>query len=276
MQDSVALVKYENNIEKTLEKGIKLINGFKNLKSPVIIKPNICTQVDKTGFSVNDVEIVENLVKILLKENQSLSINIVESDSMSKFADEAFDKFGYKKLETKMQKSGFDVSLINLSHSPTVETEFEGNYFNKPSLPDILVNTKFFISLAVAKTHYLTFITGSIKNLFGLLPRKDQSFYHPNIDDVIVDLNRFIQPNLCVVDARVGIEGWNGPKSRSINRFIIGTKPVSTDAVMAKIMGFDPENIQHLVEASKYNLGSLNPNVVGEKIETSRVQFNPP
>ncbi|MCG3227080.1 MAG: DUF362 domain-containing protein [Candidatus Heimdallarchaeota archaeon] len=276
MLDSVALVKYENNIEKTLEKGIRLINGFKSLRSPVIIKPNICTLEDKTGFSVNDVQIVENLVKIILKENQNLSIKIVESDSMSKFADEAFDKFGYRNLETKMQKSDFDVSLINLSHSPTVETEFEGNYFKKPKLPDILVNTKFFISLAVAKTHNLTFITGSIKNLFGLLPRKDQSFYHPNIDDVIVDLNRFIQPNLCIVDARVGLEGWNGPKSRSINRFIIGTNPVSTDAIMAKIMGFDPGNIQHLVEASKYNLGSLNPNVVGKKIETSRVQFNPP
>ncbi|MHA2309388.1 MAG: DUF362 domain-containing protein, partial [Candidatus Heimdallarchaeaceae archaeon] len=272
----VALVKYDNNIEKTLEKGIGLINGFRSLKSPVIIKPNICTQIDKTGFAVNDVQVVEDLINVILKENQNLSIKIVESDSMSKFADEAFDKFGYRNLEAKMQKSGFDVSLINLSHSPTVETEFEGNYFKKPMLPDILVNTKFFISLAVAKTHNLTFITGATKNLFGLLPRKDQSFYHPNIDDVIVDLNRFIQPNLCIVDARVGLEGWNGPKSRSLNRFIIGTSPVSTDAVMAKIMGFNPGNIQHLVEAAKYNLGSLNPNVVGEKIETSRVQFNPP
>ncbi|MHA1954782.1 MAG: DUF362 domain-containing protein [Candidatus Heimdallarchaeaceae archaeon] len=276
MLDSVALVKYDNNIEKTLEKGIGLINGFRSLKSPVIIKPNICTQIDKTGFAVNDVQVVEDLINVILKENQNLSIKIVESDSMSKFADEAFDKFGYRNLEAKMQKSGFDVSLINLSHSPTVETEFEGNYFKKPMLPDILVNTKFFISLAVAKTHNLTFITGATKNLFGLLPRKDQSFYHPNIDDVIVDLNRFIQPNLCIVDARVGLEGWNGPKSRSLNRFIIGTSPVSTDAVMAKIMGFNPGNIQHLVEAAKYNLGSLNPNVVGEKIETSRVQFNPP
>jgi len=35
-----------------------------------------------------------------------------------------------------------------------------------------------------------------------------------------------------------------------------------------------PEKIHHVVEATKYNLGSLNPNVIGEKIETSRVQFN--
>ncbi|MFX0171204.1 MAG: hypothetical protein ACFE9L_04735 [Candidatus Hodarchaeota archaeon] len=90
MLDTVALVKYENNIRKTLETGIGLINGFKNLRSSVLIKPNICTQVDKTGFAVNDVQVVEALINLILKENQDLSVKIVESDSMSKFADEVF------------------------------------------------------------------------------------------------------------------------------------------------------------------------------------------
>ncbi|MFX0211659.1 MAG: DUF362 domain-containing protein [Candidatus Hodarchaeota archaeon] len=276
MLDSVALVKYENNIRKTLEKGIGLIDGFKNLKSPVLIKPNICTQIDKTGFAVNDVRVVEALIKLILKENQDLSIKIVESDSISKFADEAFLKFGYKNLEENMQISGYDISLINLSHSPTIEINFKGSYFENPKLPEILVGSKFLISLGVAKTHFLTFLTGTLKNLFGLLPRKDQTFYHPHINEVIVDINRLIRPNLCIVDARVGLEGWAGPKSRRLDRFIIGKKPVSTDATMARIMGFEPERIHHLVEAEKYDLGSLTPNVVGEKIEASMVKFNPP
>ncbi|MFX0205133.1 MAG: DUF362 domain-containing protein [Candidatus Hodarchaeota archaeon] len=276
MLDSVALVKYENNIRKTLETGIGLIDGFKNLQSPVLIKPNICTQIDKTGFAVNDVQVVETLIKLILKENQDLSIKIVESDSISKFADEAYIKFGYKSLEEKMQMSDSDVSLINLTHSPTIEINFKGNYFKNPKLPEILLGSKFLISLAVAKTHFLTFLTGTLKNLFGLLPRKDQTFYHPHINDVIVDINRIIQPNLCIVDARVGLEGWAGPKSRRLDRFIIGRKPVSTDATMARIMGFNPEKVLHLVEAEKYELGSLNPTVIGEKIEASTVKFNPP
>ncbi|UCE14403.1 MAG: DUF362 domain-containing protein [Candidatus Heimdallarchaeota archaeon] len=274
--DSVALVKYENNIRKTLETGIGLIDGFKTLKSPVLIKPNICTQVDKTGYAVNDVQVVEALIKMILEENQDLSIKIVESDSISKFADEAYIKFGYRSLEEKMQISGYDVSLINLTHSPTTEINFEGSYFKNPKLPEILLGSKFLISLAVAKTHFLTFLTGTLKNLFGLLPRKDQTFYHPHINDVIVDLNRLIRSDLCIVDARVGLEGWAGPKSRRLDRFIIGKKPVSTDATMARIMGFEPERIQHLIEAGKCDLGSLNPNVVGESIEASIVKFNPP
>jgi uncharacterized protein (DUF362 family) len=49
-------------------------------------------------------------------------------------------------------------------------------------------------------------LTGVIKNLFGLLPRKRKIFYHPednstDFNNVIVDLARFLTPNLCIVDA---------------------------------------------------------------------------
>ncbi|NIW13826.1 MAG: DUF362 domain-containing protein, partial [Candidatus Thorarchaeota archaeon] len=120
------------------------------------------------------------------------SIKIVESDSESKFADEAFQIFGYRRLEEKFRNLGFDVSLVNLSRSPTVSAKLDGLYFKNPELPNVITGVKYFVSVAVAKTHYLTFVTGTMKNLFGLLPRKDQSFYHTNINEVIVDLNRLV------------------------------------------------------------------------------------
>jgi len=110
--DSVALVKYEGDAGKALEEGIELLGGFEVLKSPLIIKPNICADVVKTGFAVTDVKVVEALINLVLKEDRNLSIKIVESDSESKFADEAFEKFGYKNIEEKMRKSGFNVSLV--------------------------------------------------------------------------------------------------------------------------------------------------------------------
>jgi len=274
--DSVALVKYEGDVEKVFEDGIELLGGFGVLKSPFIIKPNICAGVDKTGFAVTDVKVVEALANLVLKEDGNLSIKIVESDSESKFADEAFEKFGFKNLEEKMRDSGFDVSLVNLSRAPTVPVKLDGLYFENPELPSVITGPRYFVSIAVAKTHDLTFVTGTLKNLFGLLPRKDQSFYHANINEVIVDLNRLVRPNLCIVDARVGLEGWAGPKTRHLNTFIFGRKPVSVDATMARIMGFKPEKIRHLVEAEKYGLGSLNPKVLGKSLKSITVKFKPP
>lgn len=276
MVDSVALVKYEGDVEKVLGEGIELVGGFRVLKSPFIIKPNICAGEDKTGFANTNVKIVKALIKLVLEENKNLSIKIVESDSGSKFADEAFEKFGYNNLQEEMRSLGFDVSLVNLSRSPTAPIKLDGLYFKNPEFPTIFAKPCFFVSLAVAKTHRLAFITGTLKNLFGLLPRKDQFVYHPYLNEVIVDLNRIVRPDLCIVDARVGLEGWEGPRTRHLNAFIIGRNTVSVDSTMARVMGFNPEKIRQLLEAEKFDLGTLNPKVLGVSVESIKVQFNPP
>jgi hypothetical protein len=45
---------------------------------------------------------------------------------------------------------------------------------------------------------------------------------------------------------------------------------------MARVMGFDPERIRHIVEAERHGLGSLDPEVVGDDPEDSLVEFKTP
>jgi len=172
MKDPVALLKFRTNPEKTLEMAIELIDSFRTLRSPVLIKPNICTGVDKTGFANTKLEIIESLMR--------------------------------------------------------------------------------------------------------LLPQKKKIVYHPHINELIVDLNRIVTPDLCIIDARVGLEGWGGPKKRQMNALIVGAKPVSVDATLAQMMGFPPDRIRHLVEAEKYDLGSLHPIILGENPALVSVKFNLP
>lgn len=273
---SVALVKCEEDIRKSLEDGLELIGGFGNLQSQVLIKPNICTISDDTGYSVTRIDIVESVIEILFDLDRQLSIKIVESDSQSKFAMEAFEKFGYQTLADKIVDEGYDVSLVDLSAPPLVSIHYDGAYSNTLELSQILYEPKYYISIAVSKTHPQTFVTGSLKNQFGLLPRKDQGHYHSRIDDVIVDLNRFTRPDLCIVDARVGVEGWNGPKTRKLDALIVGHQPVSVDATMARVMGFNPEQVSHLMKSSNYDLGTINPTVLGESIDSVKVRFKAP
>jgi uncharacterized protein (DUF362 family) len=273
--DIVALVKYKQDITAALQEGLKLLGGFGNLVSPVLIKPNICTISDNTGYAVTRIDLVKNLVKLLYEENEKLTIRIIESDSQSKYAEEAYEKFGYKKLEEDMQRAGFDLELVDLSQAELKLVEYDGLYFENPELPDVLTEASYFISLAVPKTHNLSNITGAMKNQFGVLPRKDQGFYHSSLEEIIVDLNQIIQPDLSIIDARVGIQGWNGTKTRPLNAFIFGRSPLAVDATMARIMGFNPEKIPHLVKSNKHGLGTLNPEVRGEKIEDTQLKFKP-
>ena len=274
--DSVALVKYKQDVQRTLEEGLNLLSGFGNLKSPVLMKPNLCTIKDGTGYSVTNIEVVKTIVDLLFEQDSKLSIKIIESDSQSKNAQECFDKFGYTEFCERKQDSGFDVSTVDLSHIPLVKISFEGEYFKNPELPDILTKPHYFISVAVAKTHGLSYITGVLKNLFGVLPRKDMSVYHKQIHEIITDLARILRPELNIVDARVGVEDWNGPKKHRIGSFILGRQPVSVDATMTRIFELEPLDVGHLVKSSKHNLGVLDPLVIGESIEDVSVKFSPP
>lgn len=273
--NSVALVQYKDDVKQTLQDGLSLVGGFGELASPVLIKPNICTINDGTGYSVTRIETVRALTELLLEANQKLSIKIIESDSQSKFAEESFQKFGYTKLCEDMKAAGFDVSTVDLSKARLISLSFLGDYFENPELPEILFSAGYFVSVAIPKTHYLSFVTGVLKNLFGVLPRKDQAFYHSKIDEVIVDLARIIRPQLNIVDARVGVEGWNGPKTRKLDAFIMGHGAVSVDSTMVRIMGFEPEQVPHIMKTYDYDLGTITPEILGETIESISVNFDP-
>lgn len=274
--DPVALVKYKEGLQNTLSRGLNLIGGFGELKSPVLIKPNICTNKDGTGHSVTDPELVKTIISMILGTRKDLSVRIIESNSQSKNAQESFDFFGYTEYCIKQQQEGYDIDTVDLSNIPLAKVQFKGEYFNDPELPIILTEPHYFISVATAKTHYLSYITGVLKNLFGVLPRKDMSVYHSKIHAVIADITRILRPELNIVDARVGVEDWNGPTTHQIGAFIIGRDPVSVDSVMTKVFQLNPNNVPHLKRLEPYDLGTMNAEVIGIPVEEVSAKFSTP
>ncbi len=287
MVDTVALVRHRGDLSaasrvKTLGQAVALIGGFEGLQSPFVVKPNLCTHPswDITRFATTNARMVEALVQLALAEERHLSVKIVESDSNDKFAnEETFTKYGYRDLEERLRRSGFDVSLVSLSQPPLVTFKYNGLYFDQLELHELLTQSKYFASVAVAKSHPTTYITGTIKNMFGLLPKKRKGEYphgSTKFSDLILDLTKYANPDLCVIDAIVGLEGVVTGRPRRLNAIIVGKKPVCADATMARLIGFAPERIRHLVEGEKLGLGTINPEILGETLESMRVEFKPP
>jgi uncharacterized protein (DUF362 family) len=275
MMDTVALVKCKDNFAEALGEAIELIGGLGDLGSPLVLKPNICTGDDDTGYANVKVGVVEALVDRILEEGE-VPLRVVESDSMAKFADKAFVRYGYRGYVDGLRERGVDISLHNLSEEDLTSIDYDGYYFKEPELPGVLAEAGGFVSVALAKTHSLTWVTGALKNLFGLLPRKRKVFYHPEIHEVILDLNRMFRSGLCLIDGRVGLEGVITGTPRELGCLILGRNPASVDATMARVMGFDPARIRHIVEAAGHGLGSLDPVVVGDEVESHVVEFREP
>ena len=119
------------------------------------------------------------------------------------------------------------------------------------------------INLPVAKSHGLTRLTLGMKNWIGAVGGR-RGALHQDIHQSVVDLARFFQPTLIVVDA-MRIMVRNGPSGGRIsdveakNTIITGADQVAVDAAAAPLFGLRPSDVGYLVLAEKQGLGLKDP-----------------
>jgi len=141
-----------------------------------------------------------------------------------------------------------------------------------------VANADAIIAMPVMKTHMNTAVTLGMKVLFGILPERKKSRYHPKLDHVIVDIASALKPRLAIIDGTIGMEGEGPFKGDPVELGVViaGNNVVSTDACAAAVMGIDPSSIEHLRLASEKRLGTINLDEIevrGKPIEAVRRTF---
>ena len=138
----------------------------------------------------------------------------------------------------------------------------EGKLVRSFELIEAALDADALISVAKAKTHSFTVITGAVKNLFGLVPGFDKPGYHArlknadNFSEMLIDLTELVKPQLTIVDAVVGME-VDGPTSGSPRRLgflLASTNPHALDVVLAHVMGIDPLSVPTIAAARRRGL----------------------
>jgi len=121
------------------------------------------------------------------------------------------------------------------------------------------------VNLPKMKTHSLTVMTGAIKNMFGVIPGLRKAAFHARLADprafarMLIDLNRFITPELNIMDAVVGMEG-NGPTHGDpvhTGLLLFSRDAAALDATACRIMGIEPERLYFLQHAGSSGLGNI-------------------
>lgn len=148
-------------------------------------------------------------------------------------------------------------------------------------IPEYFID-KNIVHLPTTKCHIYTTTTGAMKNAFGGLLNTRRHYTHSWIHKTLVDLLQ-IQKELhsgifCVMD---GTTAGNGPGPRTMkpevkNVILASADQVAIDAVAAKMMGFEPLEIDYIRLAHEMGLGCgevSDVDVVGDDISGENWQF---
>ena len=118
------------------------------------------------------------------------------------------------------------------------------------------------INFSKLKSHGLMGMTAAVKNLYGVIPGTVKSEYHfryPDpgaFADMLVDLNEYVRPVLCLCDAVDIMEG-NGPTQgtpRHMGALIAGTNPYEVDRLCAWLCGLEEKELPYLTAAKRRGL----------------------
>jgi len=256
----------------------EVLNGVRNhgrIEIPshakIMIKPNICfVKRHETGATV-DPFVVRCLVDWLLENYNIESITIGEADATELNVEVAFKVLGWE----DMFKTYPDVRLLNLSKDKRIKVKSKGFFSENLYLSKTYMEADFLISVAKLKTHTLCRLTCALKNQFGANPVKRKIRYHKNLDEVIYELNKAKIPNLCLVDAIIGMEGEGPVKGipKPLGIVVAGNDVVAVDHLCAKIAGVNPDKISYLRMATERKLGSVKYDVLGESVDPKQSKF---
>jgi uncharacterized protein (DUF362 family) len=215
-------------------------------KRRILIKANMGTGDLRTHagrqIALSDVGVVRGVVALIREFHRGeLLIGDATTDGS---AHDLWHALGYDAA-----LAPYDVKPVDLKDGPYVELAVPGggllhsHYWLARSYAD----ADAIVSCAKLKAHLSTGSTGSLKNLFGMLPTlhygAPRRYLHAPIrlPRAIVDCGLLNPPLLCVIDGLVGQldREWGGPPIQT-DTLILGTNTVATDATAMRIQGMDP------------------------------------
>ena len=261
------------DVEKAVRESIQLLGGLGIPRgATVVLKPNLCNRRNPHRMVVTDPLVLEAVIKVL-RENEN-RVLVVESDNISGTAEKRLEGLG---LQGVLER--WDAEFVNLSKEEDYrEFELDGVALR---VPELVLGADYLVNLPKMKTCGYTTVTLGIKNLFGVLMRKDKNKLHRHLDKVLAFLPSVVPTHLTIVDGIYCMEG-NGPIVGSpvcMNLLVAGRNLVSVDAVAAWLMGFNPGEITHIAGCSSEGLGPADLGsieVVGEEAQGLRRRFEPP
>ena len=249
----------------------------------VALKPNIVTATPSGSGVVTDARVVRGVAllvhevapgaRIVIAEGAGAWADVARRDSFQVRAGwtDGFGISGYRAVAEELQGRGIDIVCRDINFDRTYTLAIPGGGLARPDhdVAATLIDADVLINCPVAKAHGSK-ITACLKNQFGMLPglvygwgKNSGTDNHPGIphtpgilDESFIDLLQVTGIDFNVVDMIAGAEGgaFQAVPKRS-NLIVAGRDPIATDLVVARLMGFNPDDMEFADIGAQHGLG---------------------
>lgn len=245
------------DIYKATRRAIVLAGGLEGivkLGDSVLIKPNMAFDKAPEYGATTHPDVVRAVIDAVFDrgaEKVYLVDNTVENERAS---------YERSRIKDIGDKSGADVIYFNERDTEIVNIE-NADVLKSVAIHRLCLECDAIINVPVAKTHNLSVLSLSIKNLMGLVGG-ERWRWHKNIAKYLADFYSYLLPSFTVLDAsRVllanGPSGGNLNDVRWQNTILASRDGIACDAYATSFFGLSPTDIDHIRECADRGLGEI-------------------
>ncbi|MBO5179461.1 MAG: DUF362 domain-containing protein [Clostridia bacterium] len=245
----------EANVKKAFDELIPLIGGLDWVKPgmKIAIKANLVTFLKPEAAATTHPSLLCELVKRLTEKGAE----VVVGDSPGGIYNSMYVNRVY--AATKIDEVKKYGGKVNENFGQSIAKFDNGKILKEFPYTSYLDDADVIINFCKLKSHGMMGMSAAVKNLFGIIPGTKKPEFHyryPNHNDfanMLIDLNEFLKPKLCIVDAVVGMEG-NGPTAgtpRQVGAILASENPYKLDLACSTIMGLKIDDVPTLSESFK-------------------------
>ena len=211
----------------------------------VLYKPNIVFAHKRYGmYPFTHPNVTEAILDELTARPEVEKVTIGERTSVYMPTRFNFNQAGYGRFRKKPK-----VDVRFFDEDALVEVPFEKGVVHKTMLLSRTVaEADYKVYAPKLKHHISTKLTCTLKLNIGICDQKQRlEGHHYQLEEKIADLYEVGHPDFIVVDAVIiGQQNEIVPKPLNLGIIMMGTSGVAVDSVAARLIGFDPDEIQHL------------------------------
>ncbi len=260
-----------SEVSAAVSRAIELIGGAARFipdSGKLLLKPNLLGPVSREKRAATDPEVARAVAETL-RAAGATTISLGDSPAVAS-ASLVMRRTGYNQVLPEWVKQ-----VAFSAGRPCPTASHRDLELAAPALDaDAIVN------IPKLKTHAYMGLTLGVKNMFGTVVGARKAQWHLRAGEnrelfarLIVEICYALRPALTVVDGVIGMEG-NGPANgtpRELRVIVAGDDPAAVDAIIARMLGYETEDLPVLAECRRSGMGVTDLNeieLLGESLNT--------